>query len=128
MVHCRLDTTSFMYTSENGCLQDDAKRLAEQRQALEEARSKWSMESSAQEAQLAKREQAAGAAGRQRDAEQRRRQAQEEQVPLLCSSAAQAQFCIAPRSQHCLSSDSSGAHAVHAPAVAVVQAVLLHIQ
>ena len=69
-----------MLASVSGCLQDDAKRLAEQRQALEEARSKWTTESAAREAQLADREQAAGVAGRQRDAEQRRRQAQEEQV------------------------------------------------
>ena len=84
MVQYRLNTSFSLPTSDNACLQDDAKRLAEQRQPLEEARSRWSTESAAREAQLADREQAAGAAGRQRDAEQRRRQAQEEQVLLVC--------------------------------------------
>ena len=83
-MQCRLNTSSSMLAFVSGRLQDDAKRLAEQRQALEEARSKWSTESAAREAQLAEKEQAAGAAGRQRDAEQRRRQAQEEQVLLVC--------------------------------------------
>ena len=82
-----------MPSSDNCCLQDAAKRLAEQRQALEEARSRWSTESAAREAQLADREQAAGAAGRQRDAEQRRRQAQEEQVPLLMHSTCMCIMC-----------------------------------
>lgn len=63
-------------------MQEDARRLAEQVHALEDARSRWSAEVAAKEASLAGKEEALAADSRQRDAEQRRRLAQEHQVRL----------------------------------------------
>ena len=67
-------------------MQEEARRLAEQVHALEEARSRWGAEVAAKEASLAAKEEALAADNRQRDADQRRRLAHEHQVCLcICS-------------------------------------------
>lgn len=69
-------------------MQEEARRLAEQVHALEEARSRWSGEAAARDTSLAAKEEAFAADSRQRDAEQRRRLAQEHQVCICTHSFA----------------------------------------
>ena len=63
-------------------LQDEARRLAEQVHALEDTRNRWNAEFTAREAAVAKKEDALAADIRQKDADDRRRLAQEQQVRL----------------------------------------------
>ncbi|KAA6418981.1 MAG: hypothetical protein FRX49_11084 [Trebouxia sp. A1-2] len=58
---------------------DEARRLAEQVHALEDARNRWNAELAAREAGLSNKEEALAAEVRQKDADQRRRLAQEQQ-------------------------------------------------
>ena len=61
-------------------LQDEARRLADQVHALEDTRNRWNAEIAAREAALAQKENELAANVRQKEAEQRRRLAQDEQV------------------------------------------------
>lgn len=61
-------------------LQDEARRLAEQVHALEDTRNRWNAEIAAREAVLAQKENDMVATVRQKEAEQHRRLAQDEQV------------------------------------------------
>lgn len=61
-------------------VQDEARRLAEQVHALEDTRNRWSAEMAAREAAMTQKEEDLTTEVRQRDAEQRRRLAQDEQV------------------------------------------------
>ncbi len=63
-------------------MQDEARRLAEQVHALEDTRIRWNAEIASREAALTSKEEAFAADARQRDADQRRRLAQEQQVTL----------------------------------------------
>jgi Skp family chaperone for outer membrane proteins len=64
-------------------LQDEARRLAEQVHALEDARNRWNAELAAREAGVSSKEEALAADVRQKDADQRRRLAQEQQVRAM---------------------------------------------
>ena len=64
------------------CVQDEARRLAEQVHVLEDTRSRWNAEVAAKEASLAAKEEALSANSRQRDADQRRRLDQDHQVSV----------------------------------------------
>ena len=61
-------------------MQDEARRLAEQVHALEDTRNRWNAEMGAREAALTHKEEESATEARQREAEQRRRLAQDEQV------------------------------------------------
>lgn len=63
-------------------LQDEARRLAEQVHALEDTRKRWNAELAAREATVSSKEEALVADMRQKDADQRRRLAQDQQVRL----------------------------------------------
>ena len=65
-------------------MQDEARRLAEQVRALEDARNRWNADFAAREAAVTAKEDALAADLRQKDADHRRRLAQEQQV-LVCS-------------------------------------------
>ena len=68
--------------SEPSCIlvQEEARRIAEQAQALEESRAKWAADLGAREAALTQREDAAAAGARRQQEDLRRRAAQDEQV------------------------------------------------
>ena len=61
-------------------MQDEARRLAEQVHALEDARNRWNAEFASREAAVTAKEDALSADLRQKDADHRRRLAQEQQV------------------------------------------------
>lgn len=63
-------------------LQDEARRLAEQVHVLGDTRNRWNGEVAAKEASLAAKEESLADAARQRDADQRRHLAQEQQVSV----------------------------------------------
>ena len=64
-------------------LQDEARRLAEQVHGLEDARNRWNAELAAREAGVSSKEEALAADVRQKDADQRRRLAQDQQVRAM---------------------------------------------
>jgi len=74
-------------------LQDEARRLAEQVHALEDARNRWNAELAAREAGVSNKEEALAADIRQKDADQRRRLAQEQQVRAMTLHADWCQAC-----------------------------------
>lgn len=61
-------------------MQDEARRVAEQVHALEDTRNRWDTDIAAREAALSCKEESLAADIRQKDADQRRRLAQEQQV------------------------------------------------
>lgn len=76
-------------------LQDEARRLAEQVHALEDTRNRWNAEIAAREAVLAQKENDMVATVRQKEAEQRRRLAQDERVRIHLA-------CVYYKSAACL--------------------------
>lgn len=75
-------------------LQDEARRLAEQVHALEDTRNRWNAEFAAREATVSTKEEALAADMRQKDADQRRRLAQDQQVRLTLPHPDRTSLCF----------------------------------
>ena len=75
-------------------LQDEARRLAEQVHALEDTRNRWNAEFAAREATVSSKEEALVADMRQKDADQRRRLAQDQQVRLTLPQPDHTSLCF----------------------------------